>query len=530
MTKFINESEENKNNDIIENNNLSLLKLNITEHYKIDSKKNLLESDDSNNKQKEKEQKINFINDYYLSEEKKVSPKTVEGKDAIYISEIIGDEGTQPITLDMVDTPMENFTPSKISSRSFGVIKSYAANTNQGIVRDYNEDRVSIIINMNRPDYYESAAPWPKISYFGIFDGHAGNKCAEFLRDNLLQYIIKNNFFPSDIPNAIRFGFKKIDEDYLRDYAYIDGKLIDNSGSCGLILLIVKNIIYIGNVGDSRCLGSFQNGKIQKDITIDHKPNWPVEKERINKNGGKIYQTQTPLDDDEIYQNKILIGPYRVIPGKLSVSRTVGDAEGKIEEIGGNKNVLVSSPDIYKYNLDKDDIDFFILGCDGIYDQLSSKDILDCAWNIINNNIDLIKNKNKGNTITKNLFKGNYGNEININTTSGNIVDLILKASMIRKSFDNVTCLFISFKNFFENLEINESKRNKLGLRELLIRNKSNIELNEKLNKNRKNLLDRHKKSKSNLSEQQFCFKNEDIFKNKINNKYEYESKKKKCP
>ena len=39
MTKFINESEENKNNDIIEDNNLSLLKLNITEHYKIDSKK-----------------------------------------------------------------------------------------------------------------------------------------------------------------------------------------------------------------------------------------------------------------------------------------------------------------------------------------------------------------------------------------------------------------------------------------------------------------------------------------------------------
>ena len=32
-----------------------------------------------------------------------------------------------------------------------GLIKSYGVNTYQGIVRNYNEDRVSIIINMNKP-------------------------------------------------------------------------------------------------------------------------------------------------------------------------------------------------------------------------------------------------------------------------------------------------------------------------------------------------------------------------------------------
>lgn len=62
----------------------------------------------------------------------------------------------------------------------------------------------------------------------------------------------------------------------------------------------------------------------------------------------------------------------------------------------GKKNVIISIPDIYKYNLEKDDIDFFILGCDGIYDQLSSKDVLDCAWNIIKNNQEIYKkSKNK---------------------------------------------------------------------------------------------------------------------------------------
>ena len=31
---------------------------------------------------------------------------------------------------------------------------------------------------------------WPVVHFFGIFDGHGGNKCAEFLRDNLHLYII----------------------------------------------------------------------------------------------------------------------------------------------------------------------------------------------------------------------------------------------------------------------------------------------------------------------------------------------------
>ena len=462
MNRKINEIESNKNN-IINDKSLSLLKQNFTENNKVEFKNNDPESNINNNEnnKKEEKEKINFINDYYINEEKNNSEKYIDGKELIYINDIIGEDSTKPITLQMIDTHIDKFIASKISSKSFGVIKSYAVNTNQGITREYNEDRVSIVINMNKPNYYNSSIPWTKISFFGVFDGHAGNKCADFLRDYLLEYIINNQYFPSDIPNAIKTGFKNIDEYYLKTFSFVDGKLIDNSGSCGLILLIMNNIIYIANVGDSRCIGSFQNGKLQKDITIDHKPNSPEEKNRIIKNGGSIYQTQTPLED-ELFKDKILVGPYRVTPGKLSVSRTVGDAEGKIEEIGGNKKVIISSPDIYQFNLDKDDIDFFILGCDGIYDQLTSKEVLDCAWNIINNNIEMLKNKK-----SDNVFKGNFGSEINLNTTSGNISDLILKASMIRKSFDNVTCLFVSFKDFLfynDNNNDNNNENNNVNI------------------------------------------------------------------
>ena len=465
----------------------SLMKLKITEHYEIQSKENPIE--DKKDVNQFEDDKSNFINDFYSEESDKNSPKVIDGKTAIDINEIIGEDAKQEIKIEMIDDEEIALSPGKISSKSFGLITSYAANTNQGIVRDYNEDRVSVVINMNKPKFYNNSSPWPKVSYFGVFDGHAGNKCAEFMRDNLLIYICNNEYFPNDIQNAIKYAFKKIDEDYLKNHAFIDNKLVDNSGSCGLILLLINNLIYIANVGDSRCIGSFQNGKIQKDITLDHKPNTPYEKERILKYGGKIYQTQTPIEDDEMYKNKILVGPYRVFPGKLSVSRTVGDAEGKIEAIGGNPNVIVPLPDIFCFDLEKDDIDFFILGCDGIYDQLYSKDVFKCAWSVLNNNLDLFKRTILDNQ-AKNSFKGNYGDIIDMNTTSGNIVDLILKASMIRKSFDNVTCLFISFKNFFENLEKNLSNKiinaninmnlnagaDKNINSDILLRNKSNIE------------------------------------------------------
>ena len=78
-----------------------------------------------------------------------------------------------------------------------------------------------------------------------------------------------------------------------------------------------------------------------------------MKKERIMANGGQIYQTKTNIKIEEnfILRTKILLGPYIVYPGRLSVSRTIGDAEGKIPLIGGIPNVIISKPDIYKYNI-----------------------------------------------------------------------------------------------------------------------------------------------------------------------------------
>ena len=51
--------------------------------------------------------------------------------------------------------------------------------------RNYNEDRVAIILNIMKPKLKVYDGYWPKCSFFGIYDGHGGHICADFLRDYL---------------------------------------------------------------------------------------------------------------------------------------------------------------------------------------------------------------------------------------------------------------------------------------------------------------------------------------------------------
>jgi len=75
-------------------------------------------------------------------------------------------------------------------------------------VRNYNEDRVAIILNIMKPKSKQfTGSEWPKCSFFGIYDGHGGHVCADFLRDYLHQFIIKDQFFPKEPIKAIKNGF-----------------------------------------------------------------------------------------------------------------------------------------------------------------------------------------------------------------------------------------------------------------------------------------------------------------------------------
>ena len=97
---------------------------------------------------------------------------------------------------------------------------------------------------------------------------------------------------------------------------------IDKSGSCAIITLFVDDTCYVANVGDSRAIMSTEGGKMAFNLSRDHRPSDHREQERILSAGGKVYRTEmTKLEG----KSDRILGPLRILPGKLSVSRTIGD-------------------------------------------------------------------------------------------------------------------------------------------------------------------------------------------------------------
>ncbi len=307
-------------------------------------------------------------------------------------------------------------------------IRNYGVNSYRGKFRNYNEDRVVILLNIGKPNGYQDY--WPnQLSIFGLFDGHNGKRCANFLRDNLHKYLINSKYFPKQIELAIEDSFKKLDDDFINKYA-IDtkGKLVDNSGSCAIVAIVADRYCYIANVGDSRAILSNKRGKEVLQLSNDHKPIKKKEKARILQNGGIVYKASD-------------LGIYRVIPGNLSVCRAFGDAQYKIKKFGGKENVIISTPEIEKFSFDISKNDFLILGCDGIFDKSDNFDIVNNIWDTLYNKETL---------------------RHNVHSQAGAAADTAIKFAMQNNSTDNVTAIFIGFEGFEDEYnKVTHRKRRK---------------------------------------------------------------------
>lgn len=57
---------------------------------------------------------------------------------------------------------------------------------------------------------------WPRVCFFGVFDGHGGSVCADYLRDNLHNFVVENEKFPQEPEAAITAGFKDCEKTYIQ--------------------------------------------------------------------------------------------------------------------------------------------------------------------------------------------------------------------------------------------------------------------------------------------------------------------------
>jgi serine/threonine protein phosphatase PrpC len=225
-----------------------------------------------------------------------------------------------------------NSYPSvELSNGSFNIIAGYGGNTYNGIKRKYNEDKLKIIIDQKLSKEVKTKKGEiinPKICYFAIYDGHSGDKCSKFLQENLHNYIFSSGYFPLYTIQAINEAYTKAEKDFFEKVVDpISDNINDPSGSCALTALILDEWCFIINLGDSRALYSFDSGQSLMQVTRDHKPNDPIEKERIEKAGGSVYKVNNVKINGKIVQidekdlPKGVTIPYRMNPGNIAVSK-----------------------------------------------------------------------------------------------------------------------------------------------------------------------------------------------------------------
>merc|ERR1719410_2057460 len=125
----------------------------------------------------------------------------------------------------------------------------------------------------------------------------------------------------------------------------------DASGSTGRIILIdLKNYdLWCCNVGDSRCILINSACNKNKQLSIEHKPDYPMERQRIESANGWV--------------------TFGRVCGILAVSRSLGDKDFKFEI----ENLIISTPDVTHRKLVRNEDKFIVLACDGLFDVFSNQ-------------------------------------------------------------------------------------------------------------------------------------------------------------
>jgi len=235
---------------------------------------------------------------------------------------------------------------------------------------------------------------------FWVLDGHGGDGASIFCAPKLLDVVgtmPQDGKLPPD--NMITKGFESVDQDF-RNHVCENPE--QDSGSTVVGALVAKQedgsySLKVLNCGDSRALvvagpGEESPGaqiKVKRPthliegetavfplitVSVDHKPDYPTEKERIEAQGGFISQDEPPRLD-----------------GNLAVSRGMGDFEYKCGRgVPAAQQKVSCVPDIYEVHGLKEG-SVCVLACDGLWDVMTDAQVAEIVMDHLKEqpNVDL---------------------------------------------------------------------------------------------------------------------------------------------
>lgn len=194
--------------------------------------------------------------------------------------------------------------------------------------------------------------PAKRLSFFGVYDGHGGDKVAQFAGENVHKIVARQESFArGDIEQALKDGFLATDRAILEDPKYEE----EVSGCTASVSIISRDKIWVANAGDSRSVLGVKGRA--KPLSFDHKPQNEGEKARISAAGGFV--------------------DFGRVNGNLALSRAIGDFEfKKCADLAPEQQIVTAYPDVTVHEITEDD-EFLVIACDGIWDCQSSQAVIE---------------------------------------------------------------------------------------------------------------------------------------------------------
>lgn len=183
-----------------------------------------------------------------------------------------------------------------------------------------------------------------------VYDGHSGRAAAllaaEMMTPCLRSLIKAAKEKGEDRPSCCDL----VREAYLATDAYIVGKGVED-GAAAATLYIKGEKFVVANSGDTRVI--IGKGDEWQQLTVDHKPDVPEERRRIEGLGGSVIKWGVPR-----------------VQGILAMSRAIGDPS--------LKPFVTAEPRVADGWLGRNN-DVAIIACDGVWDVLKPNDVIALA-------------------------------------------------------------------------------------------------------------------------------------------------------